>query len=67
MGLRWVCGGLLAGVDGVVCRCVGLEVEGGFLAEGFMSVGSGPLEVSGVARSCWASSEEMVSVMMPIT
>lgn len=24
-------GGLLAGVDGVVYRCVGLEVEGGFL------------------------------------
>lgn len=38
--------------------------KGGFLAEGFETVGSGPLGFFGVVRSCWASSEEIVLVMI---
>ena len=45
-------GGLWGVVDGVVCRCVGLGLEGGFLAEGFETVGSGP----------WNSSEWRLAV-----
>lgn len=71
-GGGWVCvgcGGFVGGdlIDGVVYRCVGLELEGRFFAEDFEIVGSGRLEFFGVAMGCWASSEEIVLVMISTT